>query len=63
MHKDFYNAEHYPDPTAYEALMNIMREERQRALSRRYDGPVRPRETPGYFPFKEVFERENFIPT
>ena len=29
MRKFYYNAEHYPDPTAYEALLNITREERR----------------------------------
>ena len=63
MSKMYYNHEHYPDPTAGEAIANIMREERRRARSRRYNGPVKPREAPGYFPFKEAFENANYIPS
>lgn len=63
MRQLYYNAEHYPDPTAYEALMNIMREERLRRRPRVYRSPVKPREAPGYYPFKEAFERENYIPS
>jgi hypothetical protein len=62
MHKYFYNGEHYPDPTAYEALLNIMREERRRA-PRVYHAPVKPREAPSYYPFKEAFENANYIPS
>jgi hypothetical protein len=32
MRKLYYNAEHYPDPTAYYALINILREERRHEL-------------------------------
>jgi hypothetical protein len=63
MHKDFYNAEHYPDPTAYEAIMNVMREERRRRRPRVYRAPVKPRETLGYYPFKEAFENADYIPS
>jgi len=63
MRKYFYNAEHYPDPTAYEALINITREERRRRRERVCRAPCRPRETPGYYPFKEAFENANFIPS
>jgi hypothetical protein len=54
MRKYYYNAEHYPDPTAYEALINITREERRRKRNRRSRQPCKPRETPGYRPFEEV---------
>ena len=57
----YRNSEHYPDPTAYEALMNIMREERRHRRPCVYRAPVRPREAPGYYPFKEAFEHANFI--
>ena len=63
MHHLFYNGEHYPDPTAYEALLNIMREERLRRRPRVYRSPVRPREAPGYYPFREAFENASFIPS
>ena len=43
--------------------MNIMREERLRRRPRVYRSPVKPREAPGYYPFKEAFERENYIPS
>jgi len=56
MRKFYYNAEHYPDPTAYYALLNIIREERR--INRR---PRKPRD--GYYPFKEAFERANYIPS
>jgi hypothetical protein len=55
MRKYYYNAEHYPDPTAYEALINITREERRRKRNRRNRQPCKPREVPGYRPFEEVF--------
>ncbi|MCL2107032.1 MAG: hypothetical protein FWH26_08270 [Oscillospiraceae bacterium] len=62
MHHFFYNGEHYPDPTAYEALLNIMREERRRA-PRIYRDPVKPREVPGQKAVKEAFENANIIPS
>lgn len=31
MDKDFYNASGYPDPTAYEAIRNVQREEAENA--------------------------------
>ena len=43
--------------------MNIMREERRRRRPRVYRSPVKPREAPGYYPFKEAFEYANFIPS
>ena len=59
MHHLFYNGEHYPDPTAYYALLNLMREERR--INRR---PRCPRKShDGYYPFKEAFERANYIPS
>ena len=62
MRKFYYNASHCPDPTAYEALINITREERRRK-PRVYRTPVKPREVPGYYPFKEAFEHANYIPS
>jgi hypothetical protein len=56
MRKYYYGGEHYPDPTAYHALLNILREERR--INRR---SRQPRD--GYYPFREVFERENYIPS
>ena len=32
MRKFYYNASHCPDPTAYEALINVTREERRHEL-------------------------------
>ena len=61
--KIYYNAEHYPDPTAGQAIANIMREERRRRRPRVYRYPIRPREAPGHYPFKEAFEDANFIPS
>jgi hypothetical protein len=75
MRKYFYNAEHglsnvpvahlsqarlsgSTDPTAYQALLNILREERR--INRRMRRCRKPGD--GYYPFKEVFERENYIP-
>jgi hypothetical protein len=58
MRKSFYNGEHYPDPTAYEALVNIAREERRRRRNRRSHYPCKPREAPGYRPFEEVLGHE-----
>ena len=61
MRSIFYNSEGYFDPTAGAAIINIMREERRRRRERVYRAPVKPRETPGYYPFKEAFEHANFI--
>jgi len=61
MRQLYYNVEHYPDPTAYEALINIMREELRRERVNR--APCKPREAPGYYPFKEAFEHANYIPS
>jgi len=59
MRKLYYNAEHYPDPTAYYALINIIREERR--INRRRRRPRKPRD--GYYPFREAFEHANYIPS
>ena len=41
MRNDYYNGSHYPDPTAYQALMNIEREEaEQRRINKRAKKPV-----------------------
>ena len=56
MKNSYRNHEHYHDPTAGQALDNVMREERRRRRPRVYRAPVKPREAPGYFPFKEVLE-------
>jgi hypothetical protein len=57
MSKMYYNAEHYPDPTAGQALDNIMREERRNRRARVYHAPCKPREVPGQKAVKEALER------
>jgi len=56
-----YNSEGYFDPTAGAAIINIMREELRR--ERVYRASCRPREAPGYYPFKEAFEHADYIPS
>ena len=57
MRKYYYNGEHYPDPTAYEALVNITREERRNRQPRVYHAPCKPREVPGQKAVKEALEQ------
>jgi len=60
MRNMYYNASHCADPTAYSALVNITREERRRnrRCRSRSRCQSKPRKTPGYYPFKEAFERQ-----
>ena len=55
----YYNASHCADPTAYEALINITREEQR--INRKRSRPRKPSDD--YYPFREAFENANYIPS
>jgi len=59
MRNDYFNASHLPDPTAYEALVNVTREEERRRRNRRRAksrDPNKPPPAPGNKPFEEALK-------